>query len=459
LKQFPKAPKRGKSKHDKKASCSAKLHNFEGKMLLYQILVVIRRHFPDFFNDLSQLEDTRKNPNYSVSEIHLSCISMFLFKRKSRNSMNNTSSKGLFKENYFTVFGMQLPHMDTVAIFMEQSDVSYLESLKVKMLQCLINKKVFRKFLLDSHYVVAVDGTGIGNYDYEPWEGCPYKEYKSGKVWQVPILEAKLVCFNNFSISLCSQWILNTGNFEKQNCELTAFDSLASKLKKEFPRLPITIVADGLYPNDTVFTLCKNNNWQYIITLKDGNLKTFWEKVEWELRISKEKQVEHLLFNKPEKSLKHICRFINLQQYKTHLLNWIECIEVKKNKGKTSQQRFVYVSNIEATRDNIFELCNYARKRWCIENEGFDQQKNHGYALKHKYSRKSLKARQNYYQCLQIAHLINQLAEKSRKFIAQLNLKETMISLWECMIAYLWLVEINEVEIAELFVINCQIRY
>ena len=420
----------------------------------------MKRHFPSFFEDLSQLWDYRKSPNYQVQEIYLACISIFLFKRKSRNSMNNTMEKGLFKENYYVIFGMKLPHMDTVALFMEKSDPAYIETIKYKMLQTLISKKVFKKFLFDGYYIVAVDATGISSYDYEPWPGCPYKEYKSGKkVWQVPILEAKLVSYNGFSISLCTEWILNTGNYEKQNCELKAFKTLSEKIKKHFPRLPIVILADGLYPNNTVFTICEANNWLYIITLKDGNLKTFWEEIEWELKISKEKPLERILKNKVNHKLKQICRFVNGQSYKTHILNWIECVEIETKNGKTTESKFVYVTNIKATRENIFMMCLYARKRWNIENEGFDEQKNHGYALKHKYSRKSLMARQNYYQCLQIAHLINQLVDKSRKFISQLKLKETIKSLWAAMIAYLWLVDIEEKEISEIYLSNCQIRY
>ena len=47
--------------------------------------------------------------------------------------------------------------------------------------------------------------------------------------------------------------------------------------------------------------------------------------------------------------------------------------------------------------------------RWKIENQGFNDQKNQGYQLGHKFSETSFNALQNYYQCLQIAHLINQL--------------------------------------------------
>ncbi len=50
------------------------------------------------------------------------------------------------------------------------------------------------------------------------------------------------------------------------------------------------------------------------------------------------------------------------------------------------------------------------RLRWKIENEGFNTQKNLGYNLEHKYNRIDFNATRNYYQCMQIAHLIEQLA-------------------------------------------------
>src|SRR5690554_6686727 len=46
-------------------------------------------------------------------------------------------------------------------------------------------------------------------------------------------------------------------DFEKQDCEQKAFVRLAAKIKKHFPRLPVCILADGLYPNNTVFEICR----------------------------------------------------------------------------------------------------------------------------------------------------------------------------------------------------------
>ncbi|MDR2027609.1 MAG: hypothetical protein LBQ01_08655, partial [Prevotellaceae bacterium] len=66
----------------------------KGRMALRQILTVIRRHFPDLIEELRGIKDPRKMCQYPVEEIYMACICMFIFKQKSRNSFNNTSSQG-----------------------------------------------------------------------------------------------------------------------------------------------------------------------------------------------------------------------------------------------------------------------------------------------------------------------------------------------------------------------------
>ncbi len=69
------------------------------------------------------------------------------------------------------------------------------------------------------------------------------------------MLEARLVTFNGFSISLLSEWIENPSDedYDKQDCERKAFTRLAARLKQDFPRLPVLILADGLYPYHSMF--------------------------------------------------------------------------------------------------------------------------------------------------------------------------------------------------------------
>ncbi|NQU83172.1 MAG: hypothetical protein HQ536_00510 [Parcubacteria group bacterium] len=383
-----------------------------------QTAITLKRHFPEFEKMLSDLSDSRKRPHYEVQELAMAVITMFLNKRGSRNHADNSAGKLNYSKNIEQVFKMKLPDLDTADRLMKQLDPQEIEDIKQKMVSVLVSSKVLRKFrVLKFYYNVAIDGTGVHSYSYEPYPECPFKKYKSGiKVWTAQVLEAKIVCSNGFSISIATEWIKNPVDkkFDKQDCEHKAFVRLAAKIKKSFPRLPVCISADGLYPNNTVFDICENNNWKYIITLKDGNLKSVWEEIGFLDRIN-----DNIKFEVPNiksnKRIKEQYKAYKNIEYQKHELNIVD-ITIKstliKTEEKEPDKRFAHVTNFELFRQNIEEISHAGRLRWKIENEGFNEQKNGGYNLKHKYSRKSFTATQNYYQCLQIAHMINQLAYK-----------------------------------------------
>jgi hypothetical protein len=135
---------------------------------------------------------------------------------------------------------------------------------------------------------------------------------------------------------------------------------------------------------------------------------------------------EYLL--NPEQKVEFAYRWINDIPYQDHGLNWIECQrDYKKVNGeKTESNRFVHVTNIEVTKGNCQEISMFGCLRWNIENEGFNTQKNQGYNLQHRFSRTNFMAIQNYYQAMQIAHLINQLVELSQRFAQRLTDKMTV---------------------------------
>ncbi len=83
-------------------------------------------------------------------------------------------------------------------------------------------------------------------------------------------------------VSVATEWIENKadGDYEKQDCEQKAFQKLATKLKKMFPRLLLVILADGLCPNRTIFKICRDNGWNFIFTIKEGNLPTIHKQLE-----------------------------------------------------------------------------------------------------------------------------------------------------------------------------------
>ena len=79
------------------------------------------------------------------------------------------------------------------------------------------------------------------------------------------------------------------------------------------------------------------------------------------------------------------------------------------------------------TNKNIKETINLGRKRWKIENEGFNIQKNGTFNIGHLYCKEET-AIKVHYLMIQIAHIIRQLLENGIKEIKELKLKLKEIS-------------------------------
>lgn len=449
----------------KKKSCKQKIESFQMFQFAMQTGIVIKRHFPEFMELLSNVSDYRERPQYEVHELLMAVMCMFLFKRGSRNSMDNTVKKGNFAKNLEKMFGCTFPDLDTSDKLLRKLAPKEIEGIKQKLISHLITRKVLNKFrVFELYFVVAIDGTGVQSFDKEPYPECPYKVSKNGVfTWTASVLEAKIVCNNGFSFSIATEWLKNPVDkeFDKQDCELKAFVRLSGKLKKSYPRLPMIIAADGLYPNQTVFDICRDNSWNYIITLKNGNLKSVWEEIKSLKKIGgtgtdRKYKIE------PNYQIVEDYTFTNNIEYKNnHNLNVVEVAINKKhlkNESKT-EVYFAHITDFSISNSNCSIISHAGRLRWKIENEGFNEQKNGGYCLQHKYSRKSFNATQNYYQCLQIAHMINQLAHKANKIKEMICNNDTLKSFMESTLALIMWQELECSSIWAMDNTKCQFRY
>lgn len=413
-----------------------------GKILVSRIKCVITKRFPNLFEIFGELPDNRKRSEYSMSEIVTGALFMFLLKESSRNAYNGDRKDAIFAKNYLRHLKMRLPHPDTIEDVMRVLKPEQLEILKAQLVSSLIEQKLFRKFrFLGKSYYVAVDATGTHTFDHKHCEHCLSKTSKKGvTTWFHYVLEAKLVTSAGHAISLASEFIENLPDrdYKKQDCELKAFVRLAARIKKHFPRLPICILADGLYTNNTVFSICRKNGWHFIITLKDGCLKTFHTEVELLKATAKQRVVCR---RDRTHNIKIECSYLNDTEYHEYKYHWISCKETKTqhSDGMVQEQKFIYITNVEQSLANVVGTADGGRLRWKIENEGFNIQKNRGYELQHKYSQSSYEALQNYYQILQIAHAINQFVEKSRDVEILLNAHSdlTIKLLWTNLMVFL----------------------
>ena len=117
----------------------------------------------------------------------------------------------------------------------------------------------------------------------------------------------------------------------KQDCENKAFVRLAAKIKKQFPRLPICIVADSRYVSEKVLQICKDNNWDYIILYKEGSAPTI------------EQEYQAI----PEKKTAGNAEYVNEVIFKDKAVNVLKYKETKRKKESPLQQN---LSGLQASK-------------------------------------------------------------------------------------------------------------
>lgn len=446
--------------------------------LIYQIYTTITHHFPELFDWMRELDDPRKKASPLELAAHLTaCLAMFIFKAGSRNEYNQKRKDLQFQKNFKKLFGFTMPHGDSVHNVIVLLDETQVQRLNQKMVQVLLKRKVFHKSRYRHYWFrIAVDGSGVVSFEHHHCEQCLHQTSKNDKTtYSHKILDARLVTPNGFSISIASEWIENPENeeYDKQDCERKAFTRLAAKLKKIYPRLPIIILADALYPYEGFFTICKTNQWAYLVTFKEGNLKSLWEEVSSLKPLQTNNLHTEIFYSSTgDKKTEQIFCWVDKIEYKDHSVNWQECCETvtttQRNADgsvviiKIEEKHFVHITDLPLNKKNIAASSNTGRLRWKIENEGFNTLKNGGYGLEHKWARKSYQALKNYFQFMQMGHLINQLMVKSIVF-QETFMKDkdhpTLQSLWKDLDAAMKWAKIKTTRLAEISATRIQFRF
>ena len=193
-------------------------------------------------------------------------ILTFVLHYSSRREANREITRPQFEQNLLALFPEleSLPHADTLFRLLRDlgSDVEQIEQAQVELLNQLIRKKKFKRYLINNCYPIAIDGSRkITCADL--WSDKllqqripgPQGEDEQRYQYYVYVLEASLCFHNGMVIPLMSQFLdYQQGDTErdKQDCETRAFHRLTKRIKKAFPRLPIRLLLDGLYASAPV---------------------------------------------------------------------------------------------------------------------------------------------------------------------------------------------------------------
>jgi hypothetical protein len=218
------------------------------------------------------------------------------------------------------------------------------------------------------------------------------------------VVEAKLVGPLGTMFSLMTEFMdMRDPARDKEDCELNAFRRLAPRLRAAFPRLPICLLLDGLYPVQPVFDLCAAYGWKFIATLREGRQPLAWEEAVSTMHLSPT-LVQKSRRQGEDGWVAQTLRWTEQVPFGTHPLDVLFSGEI----SPTQATLWVWVTNFRLTRENVCAIANQGgRARQGIENV-FNVEKNGGFGLEHAFCAHEAAA-QNYHLIMQVAHILEQL--------------------------------------------------
>lgn len=411
-------------------------------------LKIQNHYFPELIADIKKVMDNR-NQSYITYEIEV-ILYMMLLKNvcsiASMQEMNDSFNEDECVKNIYKILGLEekeyLPHYVTINECLSKLNTGELEQIRKGMVYGLIRKKSFddEKFL-GKYWLVIVDATQLFSFKARHCEHCLTKTVNKGTedektFYFHQVLEAKIVLGDDLIISIATEFIENEKeNVSKQDCERKSFKRLAESLKKMFPRLPICLMGDSLYACEPVFEICKKNKWEFLIRYKDGSIPTLAEEYSAisEMGEGEEEvvEIETIYKRKPKVKAIHKMKWVNDLDYSGHIVTVME-LDIEKEKEKWKE--FQWVTSLRINGKTAYEFAETGRKRWLIENEGFNIQKNYRYFITHANSL-DYNAMKNHYLLTQLADVLLQLYENGIKDIKIIKrtLEKIAEGLLECL--------------------------
>lgn len=387
------------------------------------------RYFPDFIQWLQEVRDPRKFWTYETEVMLMTVIMKNICCISSMRKMTDEFPDEGCVENLCRILKVEphefLPHYVTVNEFLSRLDPKELERLRKTMIRTLLRRRKFdgAKFL-GKYWLVIFDATGLFHFSERHCPHCLKKVLNKGtkeekEVCYHHVLEAKLVPGEGFVISIGTEFMENEAeDVSKNDCETKAFKRLSERLKKEYPRLPVCVLADSLYASEPVFQKCiKENKWHVLIRYKDGSIPSVAEEYRSIAGMGEAEELYRQIVREyPRKGKvkeKHHMEWVPDIDYRGYRLTLpvLETETETEGTGKKETKMFQWLTDLKVTGRNAGEFAAVGRSRWQIENEGFNIQKNIRYDIQHADSM-NYNAMKCHYLLTQMADIMLQLYEK-----------------------------------------------
>jgi hypothetical protein len=376
--------------------------------------MVLRTVFPRLNAWLNALPDPRLQRMclYTAAHLWWQIIGTYLSREGSRNGFDQQRQSGEAASNMGLLCGQTAEDprfegqptvtcSDNAAHHASRVDPEVVAQIPVLMFHDLLERRTFDDArLFGRWYRIVVDGSvkekcreGFAEGGKSSTNGARYRY-----VLQTSVMGPQGTLFP----LMHEEMDMRDPVADKEDCELKSFARLSQRLKKEFPRLHLCLVADSLYCCQAIVETCKQFDWMYVLTLKEGRQPTTWEETISLLPLNRDNRLRCLL-GPGGKEGRQDFRWVEDVMLGEHQTNVILQGEITTQPSATL---YAYVTNFpNLTPQRVAAVVNSGgRERHLIEDT-FNAQKNNGIGLEHVFCANAT-ASKNYYTMMQVAQVL-----------------------------------------------------
>ena len=316
----------------------------------------------------------------------MSAFAMMFFQDPSILAFQQRMQDSIQVNNLSTVYGVNsIPKDSQMRAVLDDILPCELDGIFSNFLHRLQRAKQLSNYqFLNGMYLVAIDGSEYFSSEAIFCPHCLITKSKGKLRYHHQILQSVIVHPNiRQVIPLSPEQVCNRDGSKKQDCEINAGKRVVHNIRKAYPKLKITITADGLYSKQPFIDELKEARMSFILVAKPTDHKVLFEWVNELTQLGEGGRLEIT----DSKGRRHCYQWVNnvpLNGTKdADQVNFFQYQLVSKNNKVT--YRNSWVTDIIVDENNIVTLVKGGRARWKVENETFNTLKNQGYHIEHNF--------------------------------------------------------------------------
>jgi hypothetical protein len=385
-----------------------------------------------------------KDKKISLCDCLLSALAMFSLKFPSLLAFDRGKAEPIVQDNLTRLFQIGKVPCDTyMREVLDEVNPEDIRPAFLKVFHEAQRGKLLERYEYLDGYLCLVDGTEIFHSEEVHCKNCCKKEHRDGRITYHHQILGAVIAHPDLHqvIPLCPEPITKQDGATKNDCEQNAFQRFLSDLKKEHPRLKLTIVSDALSANAPHVNAVRNNGHHFIVVAKaDGN-RTLYESLKG---ITKEVVIT---VGKDKYKFRYANDVVLNDTKNAPTVNFFDC-EWVEIEGKREKKGYCgWITSHKITEKNIYALMRGGRTRWKVENETFNTLKNQGYQFEHNFGHGNKNLHTIFALLMMLAFLIDQVQEAAcGLFQAALAGMESKRALWERLRSFFQLYQISSWE-------------